>query len=561
MMECENYDVVIVGAGLAGMTAAFRCVDAGRKVCICTDNHLCSGSSFYPKMDAIHCQAPDNDEDKNLFLEDINIAGEGINDSFMNQYYLDHITENIEYLASLGVPVHRLKEKKLACFAEHPHRLYTWSGWEYIRRILSEKLKSSPNVTIREHSFLAGIITEGRKARGIVVSDHLSPKCRLLWTSSVILATGGFGNLYQHNLNTADVSGSSQALALMTGASLVNLEFNQFIPGFLSPAYKTIFREGSFLYCRSLLDASGQDILRNSIPDEINYQNILRQRSQHGPFTASYGDRLIDLTLFRACKKKPSVGVRIIYDEAILQERRSYIQNYIHWLKDSEKTDITGDAIYIAPFFHAANGGIQVGHSCETEIEGLFACGECAGGIHGANRLGGNASGSCLVFGTLSANTAMKYVEKGSSAMHQTDKGRDEDVIEKTFQMAYPSLYKQQRSDNAGISLNPNVIVQKLQSIMWLYANVERNREGLMFALDAVCELEKQLPEAESAMSLSIPLLKTAQELTLAKAVLLAMVRRTESRGSHYRSDFPYKNPDMGHPMRICRQDVITPIP
>lgn len=95
------------------------------------------------------------------------------------------------------------------------------------------------------------------------------------------------GNLYLHSLNTADISGSAHVIAMKAGARLINLEFNQFIPGFLSPAYKTVFREGSLRYCTGLLEPNGHDVLRQLLPDQDAYRKCLMLREPHGPFTTA----------------------------------------------------------------------------------------------------------------------------------------------------------------------------------------------------------------------------------------------------------------------------------
>ena len=163
----------------------------------------------------------------------------------------------------------------------------------------------------------------------------------------------------------------------------INLEFNQFIPGFLSPAYKTVFREGSLRYCTGLLGPDGHDILRQLLPNQDACGECLLLREPHGPFTTADASKDFDIALMKSALKHiesrggsmdQSIGCIIRYSPDILNDSRGYVRDYISWLLREHDIHIERDPISIAPFFHAANGGIQVDHNCSTSVKGLYAC-------------------------------------------------------------------------------------------------------------------------------------------------------------------------------------------
>lgn len=541
-ISSRTYDILVIGSGLAGLTAAFRAADAGASVLLCTSTRLCSGSSFYSHMDTLHCQCTIDKSDEEVFMEDIRNCSAHMNDAFLNRYYIRHIASCIQYLNRMGIPFHKLPEPKLACFASHPHDLYYWKDWKAIRHSMYQTIRQEKNIDLQEHTELIHIILDASSAAprigGACFYHKDTRNYEFISAKAVILATGGFGALYKHNLNSPDVSGNGHALALKVGASLINLEFNQFIPGFISPGYKIVFREGSLDYCEGLYDTQGNNVLQKQFSSVDEMKKCLRLRAAHGPFTTSDGSADFDFALLKASLSSPDNGVLIRYHDEILKDGRSYIKDYIRWLKETFHIDIVKDPITIAPFFHAANGGILVDHDCQTSIAGLFACGECAGGIHGADRLGGNASGSCLVFGTLAAHSAVRYCS-------------NTDILSVTEQ----EIQRQMRSvcraadtpaASAAASRSPSAVIAEVRELMWTHCNIVRTQNELDEVLHRLCALQSsyfpwELLTADTDVAPEL-IFQAENFLTLAQAIVSAMAERKESRGAHFRQDYPHQN-------------------
>ncbi len=556
----EACDVLIVGAGLAGITAAFRSADLGMDVMLCAKTRLCAGSSFYPLMDTLHCQGTLYPADEAVFLSDIREAGHGMNDVYMNEYYVRNINEAIAYLKRLEIPFYKLPEPKLACFASHPHALYYWKNWDAIRDGLYEKTARTPALRLRENRRLCFLAQKDGRAAGAVFYDSKADEFVYVQAAGIILATGGFGALYKHNLNSADIAGDGHCAVLKAGGTLINLEFNQFIPGFIEPVYKVVFREGSLDSCQGLFSDAGENLLAKRLTPE-QMETCLQERALHGPFTFSDRSSPFDIVLMEEALRKEHNGVRIRYRDEILSDPRSYVKDYILWLREQLHVDLLKDEIRIAPFFHAANGGILVGHRCESTVNGVFACGECAGGIHGADRLGGNASGSCLVFGLLAAESAAAYARAGrpvslseSQVMEQFQRAFSQRAPEPGKETGFPGGFTASQSEEA------KTFTKQIQALMWENAGILRSQANLENVRLQLSELRRRfhpwplLASHPSAGEIDA-ILEAETLLTLAPALLEAMLARKESRGSHYREDYPYTRPEFDKRLCVSQSD------
>lgn len=549
----SRFDILIAGAGLAGIRAAVSCAQKGMRVLLATPSRLCSGSSFYPMMDTIHCLCTAGPDDREAFMKDIGDCSWSMNDPWMGQYYVEHIEECLEHMAETGIQCHKLPERKLACFGHTERDLYYWNDWDRLREEVRNVLDSQEHITVAEHRELVQLLTVEDRINGVIL---LGPDgLEALSVKAVILASGGMGNLYLHSLNTADISGSAHVIAMKAGARLINLEFNQFIPGFLSPAYKTVFREGSLRYCTGLLGPDGQDVLRQLLPDQDAYRECLLLREPHGPFTTADASKYFDIALMKSALKNiesgggsmdRSIGCIIRYSPDILDDSRGHVRDYINWLLREHGIHIERDPISIAPFFHAANGGIQVGHDCSTSVRGLYACGEAAGGIHGADRLGGMASGSCLVFGTLAADSASAY----AAGIRHTPVTPAQVSAQMAQSYAGCRPYHTGGAPRipavpASLPLPPaDFICKRVRELMWQHAGILRSMESLKSTLDEINSLSLladtccRLDGCTGTAQLRT-FLKAHQYADLSRALLIAMMERKESRGSHYREDAP----------------------
>lgn len=519
-------DIVILGGGLAALRAAVTAAKSGLEVLLLVKDRLCTGSSFYPMMDIVACQSTDGTpEGDEAFLKEILDTSLGMGSLEMNRMYVRNIREAVRGMEELGIHP-RLTDPKPACFARTARPTYCWSGWDEIRARARRLIAAEPRVRVLEGAFALDLIVRDGAVRGVTFMGR--DGLETVAAKSVILATGGFGDLYEHSLNTPDVSGDGQVLALNAGAKLINLEFLQFIPGFLSPAYKTVFRESALPYARPMMGADGRDLLERYLPDEEDRRTCLAMRATHGPFTSRGPSKWFDIAMMEEILRGGAAdGFHIQYEPSILDVRFTFVTEYVRWLKAQRGVDIVRDEIRIAPFYHAANGGVKIGEDCQTSVRGLFACGEVSGGIHGADRQGGNSTGSCLVFGRIAAERAAEH------ALGVTLEPITPAMTEESLRVHYGT--------GEGGRLTPEALLPQIRRLMWRSANVVREEKALKAALDDLRSYAEDYHALPGAMEpgTSRDAAKAAHFLLLGQALLTAMLERRESRGSHYRRDYP----------------------
>lgn len=519
-------DIVVVGGGLAALRACVTAAKSGLGVLLLVKDRLCTGSSFYPMMDLVACQSTDGTpEGEEAFLREILDTSLGMGSPEMNRLYVQNIAGAVRDMEELGIYPRRT-DPKPACFAQTVRPTFCWSGWDEIRARSRAILAARGNVTVLEGASALDLITRDGAVRGVTFMgpDGLATVA----AKSVILATGGFGDLYEHSLNTPDVSGDGQALALHAGAKLINLEFLQFIPGFLSPAYKTVFREPALPYARPMLGADGRDLLERYLPDEDSRRTCLAMRATHGPFTSRGPSKWFDIAMMEEILRGGALdGFRIQYEPGILDVRFTFVTEYVRWLKEKRNVDIVRDEIRIAPFYHAANGGVKIGSDCQTAVRGLYACGEVSGGIHGADRQGGNSTGSCLVFGRMAAERAVEHA-LGSGLASPTSAQAEESL-------------RTHYGTGVGGTQTPEALLPKIRWLMWRSANVIREEAALRGALNDLRNWAEDYHALPGILvrKTSRDAAKAAHFLVLGQALLTSMLARRESRGSHYRRDYP----------------------
>ncbi|SMQ64503.1 Aspartate oxidase [Bacillus sp. OV166] len=544
MKENITTDVLVVGSGIAGLKVSIELAKAGKTVIMSTKTQLCSGSSFYPLKASLGTQVTKDDSDREVFLQDIESVSHHMHDKEMAQIYVKEIRDRVEEFAEIGIEPYKLPESRKACFAEHDRTIYMLRDWDKIRENVKGIFKNYSNISLMERSSVISLIKKDGKITGAFLLDKHN-NLMLIQCKAVVLATGGFGNIYKHNLNPNDVDGSGHILALEAGASLVNMEFIQFIPGFTTPKYKTLWGEHTLNYCEDFVDENGKSILDAVLPEGLSKEECLDKRSTHGPFTNSLPSKYFDIAMMtEIIRTKSEAGFELIYDQAIYEDQRDFYTIYLDWLQERGVNLVT-DRVKIAPFAHASNGGVKVDSFGRTQVEGLYAIGELAGGIEGANRLGGNSTGSCMVFGKRAAENCLDYINRQENSPFNTQEAV------RQFNQKIQSF-----SAKPGI-FTPNDVMDKIREIMWFNGNVIRDEKNLQSSIHKIEELKSSFDlslfvnhktERKSAF-------KARNFLILSDLLLKAMLERRESRGAHYREDYPYENENYNRRLLISLKD------
>ena len=520
LKKTRDCDVLVIGSGIAGISAALTAAEAGSDVILACKGKLFSGSSFYPGTWGLGLIGPENPADEADLAATIQEVGCGMADPRMVSTFVSGIHPAVERIRGMGVKLRRAddgsQKEYIPCF-DHKHR--DWNGIEFesAREVFSRRLQELNVRILAECEALELVQADGRVCGAVLAQGE---ELSFVGCGAVVLATGGYGSLFKYHLCTEDVMGIGQHLALKAGCQLVNMEFMQMMPGYLTPAYKTVFNEKTFRFT-SLRRPDGEKLLN---PQE---EGALEIRSTHGPFTCRLPSRVVDFALFHAFQQDER-GVEATYCDEMKRNPPEFVQVYFDWLRDARGLTVD-DPIQIGVFAHAANGGIRIGPDASTGVSGLFAAGEVTGGMHGADRIGGLSTANGLVFGMIAGQSAAACAASANSAPEV---------------WAYEGFASEGCED----------ALEALQQTMFQNAMLLRNEAGLSLALDKIRQLRQRclrdrIPDADVRQ-----IVRTQRFLarcSTAQSVLQAALLRRESRGSHYRTDFPEQDPRQAQTIQI----------
>lgn len=512
----KTCDVVVIGAGIAGTTAALAAADAGARVTLVSSAAIFSGSSFFGGTWGLGLVGPQDSSDEDDLIETILSIGRGVAHRPLVEQFVRNINPAIEHLEQRGVILKRaqaVKQKEyIPCF-DHKQRSWYGLGRAPYRKATAAALKTRA-VEFLAHHELIDLVQDENGISGVVLFDAQHKTFRTLAAAAVVLATGGFGGLFGRTLTTHDVAGTAQALALTHGARLINCEFMQIMPGLTSPKANVVFNEKSFRFAQLTGHASAQ------------LNNLMESRAEHGPFSASLPDHLIDL----ACAREKD-GAELSYQlPEVLPE---FMQSYADWFYERFHTS-PFEQVRVAPYAHAANGGIYIDSTAATDLPGLFACGEATGGMHGADRLGGLSSANCLVFGEIAGRSAAHYAAGTTSRSVPSTSGNiPTQAIEPRTSKAY---------------------LKRIRELMDAHCLLKREEKGLQETQTQLEEMYTTIDRlAKSSTDLSACALTAHVKLAClsAQALAYAMRARPESRGSHFRLDAPAPDPAFARPQLL----------
>jgi succinate dehydrogenase/fumarate reductase flavoprotein subunit len=437
-------------------------------------------------------------------------SGRGLNHLPLVKTLIENASVAMETLKDYGAP---LVERNMGYMVGRPESSSQLPGVLLVRALLERFLASAiqllPGLTVLD------LVVEGGEVRGAfgLLSDG---KSFLVQSKSVVLATGGAGALYGRNDNQRTILGDGYALALRAGLPLFDLEFVQFFPLIMAePRLSTFMIYPPFPKETRLFNEKKEDLLEIlDIREGLN-KAIITQR-----------DRL-SIALYEASQKGD------VYVDLTQVPEEKWDQYPLTLLKKS-KFPFRERPFLVAPAVHFFMGGLEIEENGKTLLPGLFAAGEVVWGVHGANRLGGNALTECGVFGIRAGQSAAEYVlQKGkeggpSGFLSATSKRRWERKAHIFTQGKRGGVYP------------PGDLLRELKDLAWKYAGPARTEESLKEGLERLASTEKRM-EIIYPVTLKDFFRKRDLEnaFLLLKAILRGSCLRTESRGSFFRRDFP----------------------
>ncbi len=504
-MERISCDVLIIGSGAAGLRASISAREAGLDVCVISKG--LPGKATCTILSAgvfAGVTAPDQTENH---IQNTLQAGRGINQK-----------ELVDLLVGEGPA--RLKELMDWGINGEFHKGYLFSKGRapvWGQEIVNCLLTKAKGLGVR---FMGGLAVASLKVleggAGIVAHSAVRGKWLALTAKALILATGGAGALYLRHDNPQRMFGEGYLLALDAGAQLQDMEFVQFYP--LGLAERKL---PPFIIPPRLAD---QGHLFNSRNEEILEKYGILER----PAGERARDRLSHVLFREIFREKSEIWLDLT---AVSEERwREDPFSASTWEVLGKRYGAWDHPIRVAPMAHHVMGGVCIDVQGGTSVPGLFAAGEVTGGLHGANRLGGNALTETQVFGARAGASAADWARR-NPALSQ------EDIVQ---ELTVPPF----GPETGRSAPNLSGLKTRLREIMWEKGGIIRNREGLSQALSTAQEIHTEalrLPAADDPLELQ-RILELRSAARVAALILSAAMRREESRGAHFREDFPERD-------------------
>lgn len=535
-------DVLVIGSGIAGCSSAISAASNGANTIMITKGEIFkSGSTFFPLNYGFGLQAHTSEAESGDSIEqhyqDIITASRGLCDKEVVKTLVQEAPVYIQKLQDIGIKFDKEKDNKslqvYGCFSTKK-RCFQMTGINQYINCFSRELKNKKVQVIENTSIITLLCDDkNQECLGAVGIDDKG-NVLLIDAKCIILATGGGCNLYKHSFTTKEINGDGYALAINSGAMIRNIEFIQFGWGLLSPYYRVPFLDRILRFHPQLTDGTGQPIYCQ-VSSEKNWQIIMEQRATHFPFTSEDDSKLIDKIILDVSlsEKAGEKGGVYVNCSNIPENRISDAPLWKMWssLLKSKNINPVNNELEITIFSHAFNGGVWINKNAETSIYRLYATGEVAGGPHGADRLGGNMQIMSVIFGNIAGENAANLAK---TTLH-IGKARLIQILKKTIDTNIKENYRERRT---------NVSIEKIKNKLWENASVSRTENGLKTILDQILSLKntcnrwgndfikRDFIKAKHTAELN-------NSLLVAQSIVLAALERQESRGSHYRLDYP----------------------
>lgn len=513
-MDTFSCDVLVLGSGGAGLRAAISSREAGLEVCLVSKGPI--GKSTCTWLSAGVMAGSTGAGSSNVHLERTVRAGRGANQRELVNILVEDAPLRLEELKQWGI-LAEFKKGYLFSRGRPPVQ-----GAEIVRCLIT---KNQELGTRFMDNFLVTDLVMTNGVGGVRGYQQSTGEWTLIAAKAVVLATGGAAALYIRHDNPQRMLGDGYRLALEAGAMLQDMEFVQFYPLCLSgPGLPPLVIPPALADFGRLVNEREEDVIEKHGIEERPAAERARDRLSQALFQEIYRN-----------------GERVWLDLQGLSEEQWRFDPFSASLEHILGTQYGAkqSPVPVAPVAHHTMGGVRITGSAATSVPGLFAAGEVTGGVHGANRMGGNALTETMVFGTRAGSSAAEW------AQCQTE--RDREACLKQLERNLP--------EGRGSALTASALQKKLRDVMWHDGGIVRNKEGLVRAADAVRELLDEVlcvPSGCEGRDLTNAL-ELLSSTKVALLILSAALKREESRGAHLREDFPKQDDEKwcGH-LQVC---------
>ena len=567
--EERKYDVLVIGAGAAGMRAAIAASDESASVCLVSKSLLGKAHTVMAEGGAAAALGNADERDNwKIHFRDTIKGGKHLNNWEMAKIHAQQSPERIYELEKWGAVFDRTEDGKINQRNFGGHRFPRLAhvgdrtGLEIIRTV-QDKVIHQKNVDILMECTVANIITENNQAVGAIAYYRKSGKLVAIMAKSIVVATGGIGKAYRVTSNSWEYTGDGHALAYMAGADLQDMEFVQFHPTGMvwPPSVKgTLVTEGVRGEGGILLNNKNERFMFNYIPEAFAAETAKNEQEANDWLNGKEGamrppELLTRDVVAKAIMNEVKEGRGSPHDGAFLDIANRRDSEYIkkklpsmyHQFKELGDLDITEEPMEVGPTTHYMMGGIKVNaNTGESTLKGMYAAGEAAAGLHGANRLGGNSLSDLLVFGNIAGRSAANFALNNDNIPFNRNKLKEaaKEVLEP---------FKKENTEN------PYHLHQELQDIMEMHAGIVREEESLNEGINKLNELSERIKHAKATGEISYNpswhlCLDLKNMLITSIAVAEAAKERRESRGGHTRLDYPEYDDNLGMVNIIIRK-------
>ena len=578
--ETHEYDVLIIGAGGAGLRAAIEAAASDLKVGLVCKSLLGKAHTVMAEGGVAAALANVDERDSwRVHFADTMRGGQYLSDARMAELHAKEAPDRVRELEAWGALFDRTQDGGILQrnFGGHQYprlaHVGDRTGLEMIRALQDHGIHQG--IEVHMENTVISLLKTGERASGAFGYEREKGRFKVFSAKAVVLATGGVGKAYKITSNSWEYTGDGHSLAYHAGAELIDMEFVQFHPTGMvwPPSVRGILvTEGVRGEGGILKNSEDKRFMFDDIPEL--YVNQTADSPEEG-WLYTQGDRdarrppeLLTRDHVARCivrevqegRGSPHGGVFL--DIAWIQEKISNAPEHIrrklpsmyHQFKELADIDITQEPMEVGPTTHYIMGGIRVDADSQmTAVPGLFAAGECAAGLHGANRLGGNSLSDLLVFGKRAGEYAAQFAEENEAV--SLDEAEIDAIAAHTLKP-----FENPADDGSGEKMGPYDIQAQLQDKMQELVGIARSQESLMQALEEVQNLREQ---AESVHAIGNREYNSGWHtaldldclLTVSEAIALAALERRASIGAHSRDDYPEKEePGAGKYNTIVRK-------
>lgn len=529
-MKYSKYSAVVIGSGIAGLYSALKLeqqLNLPDGILLITKSELGESNSYYAQGGMVAVLKSNKNDSVSSHVADTIKAGAGLSELNTIKFISENSDKVVKDLLTFGVEFDRDENGNFTLTKEAAHSVnrILHSGGDATGRemeiALCHTLQNHKNIKVYENSLAVDLLVENNTCDGVVIFHEKNNEYETVYCKTLILATGGLGQLYKYTTNPVGATGDGFALAYNVGAELQDMEFVQFHPTAL--AFDDKKNHNRFLISEAVRGEGAK--LCNK--DRVQFMYKYDERKELAPRD------IVARSIFQEMKATNTTNVYLDTSDIPRDKLIKRFPTIANKCLDNG-IDITKDLIPVAPAAHYFMGGVKTNLKGETSIKGLYAIGEVSStGLHGGNRLASNSLLECVV-------CAYEVAE----FLRNSDLSFDIPKNEK-----FDKIISKYEIPNVENKIDVQNLKSKLKDLMWNNVGIYRNEKSLNDAINGLNKLEKEFPKQDKYLS------KEEYEfrnmLISARLIVKSAIRRKESRGAHYRTDYLETN-------EVCEHSILS---